>query len=145
MLKDISLFNGLTDDELSLIERLSCAFDVAPNEYIFRGGDLGHQIYIVQKGLVQISIEHPTHNNELFVLGLIEPNQIFGEFAIFSDFVRSASAIALEPSTLLEFHKSDLLDLFDENNHIGVVVMKNLGALLCERLRAADERLIGSI
>ena len=145
MLKDISLFNGLTDDDISIIERLSCTFEVAPQEYIFRGGDLGHQVYIVKEGLVQISIEHPTHSNELFVLGLIEPRQIFGEFAIFSDFVRSASAIALERSILLEFHKSDLLDLFEENNHIGVIVMKNLGALLCDRLRASDERLIGSI
>jgi CRP-like cAMP-binding protein len=145
MLKDISLFNGLTDEEISRIERLSCVFNVAPNEYVFKGGDLGHQFYIVKEGLVQISIEHPTHNNELFVLGLIEPKQIFGEFAIFSDFVRSASAIALEPTVLLEFHKSDLLDLFEEDNHIGVVVMKNLGAVLCERLRLSDERLIGSI
>lgn len=139
ILSQFKIFEGLEENELAALHAIAHPIRVEENEYIFREGTPGDRFYIILEGEVQIIIENAGHEQDPDVVAILETNEIFGELAIFDDSVRSASALTLGPSSLLEFRKDALEELFKKNNHIGMTVMKNLGHVLCERLRAVDK------
>ena len=135
ILSQVSLFDELNNEQLSHLHRLAFPLESPVGQIIFEEGSLGHQLYVILEGKVQIAIEDPVNPGQEVVLASLLDNEIFGEFSIFDDHPRSASAKTLEHSMLLEFHKADLWDLFETEPNIGLIIMKNLGQVLCERLR----------
>ncbi|MBI4384608.1 MAG: cyclic nucleotide-binding domain-containing protein [Nitrospinae bacterium] len=145
VLAPVKLFEDLSDQELSALHHLAFPIKVEKDDYVFREDSLGRQIYVILEGRVEILIERPAYQKEPLTLAVLETNEIFGEFSLFDDYARSASAVAAEPSHLLEFHKTDLLEFFEKNNRIGMIVMRNLGKILCERLRQTDTQIKGAV
>jgi CRP-like cAMP-binding protein len=139
-LGQIRLFDGLSDLELAGIQKLGFPINLGASEYVFQEGSLGHQLYVILSGRVEILMEDAAHPGSSVALATLGTHDIFGEFSLFDDYPRSASAFTLEPASLLEFHKADLWDLFEQDRQVGLIVLKNLGAILCERMRAADNQ-----
>jgi len=80
---------------------MSAAFQrrtYAPDEVIFREGDPGDSLYVVEKGRVQIWVGGPDHKIRL---GVIEEGGVFGEMAIFDRQPRMANASAEEESVIM--------------------------------------------
>ena len=86
---------------------------VPEGEVLFREGDEGDCAYVIETGLVQISVER---NGQSIGVATLGPGEIFGEMAIISPAGRSATAIALEDCRLLTIeaqqfkHRIDALD-----------------------------------
>ncbi len=57
-------------------------------------------------------------------------------------YYRSASVIAEEDLEVLVWSKDDLDAVFEQNHHIGYVVMRNLANSLADRLKVADTSLM---
>ena len=70
---------------------------------------------------------------------------VFGEFCLFDDSPRSATARTISNSRGLEFCREDILSLFEQKPRIGAVVMKSTGSILCVRLRSTDMGLRNSL
>ncbi|OYV91090.1 MAG: hypothetical protein B7Z68_10995 [Acidobacteria bacterium 21-70-11] len=63
---------------------------------IFREGDLGREMFIIQKGHVRISLSVGDHEQEVAVL---EKGDFFGEMALLEQSpARSATAVAVGPA-----------------------------------------------
>lgn len=63
-------------------------------QVLFREGDPGAEMYVIQSGRVRISKVFPSGERTLAVIG---PGEFFGEMAILNDKPRTATATALEP------------------------------------------------
>jgi hypothetical protein len=101
---------------------------------IFREGDLGREMYIIQKGHVRISLAVGGKERELAVL---EKGDFFGETALLNDSpVRSATATAVDDVEVLKLSASDLNELLKRKPDIAVRMMMKLS----ERLREANRR-----
>ena len=70
---------------------------VKKNEIIFKQNDKGDCAYIVESGQVLIYL---TENSEEIPLSSIRPGEIFGEISLLDNQTRSASARAVENTTL---------------------------------------------
>jgi serine/threonine-protein kinase len=70
---------------------------VEANEHIVRQGDAGDAAYIIVSGRCEV---YKTVDGERVVLRTMGPGEVFGETAILSPGPRTASVIALEPTTL---------------------------------------------
>lgn len=68
---------------------------------IFREGEPGHNMFIVEKGRVMIWRGSPDNR---IILGFIPAGGIFGEMAIFDDGMRMASASAVAETVLVAVH-----------------------------------------
>ncbi len=143
ILSQVQLFEGIDDDALSSLYALAIPLKVEQGQYVFKEGSLGHQFYVILTGNIQISIMNRRTNQspEEIILTTLGSNEIFGEFSIFDESPRSASAIAIESTSLLEFHKADLMDAFESNMQLEILIMRNLGKILCSRLRSTDAML----
>lgn len=65
---------------------------------IFRQGDPGLEMFVIAEGRVRLTIGAEGHEKEVAVLGA---GEFFGELALLSEAPRSATAQAVEDSTLL--------------------------------------------
>lgn len=73
-------------------------FRVPKGKVIFRQGDPGDQMFVVVEGRVRLTIGAEGHEKEVAVLS---PGEFFGELSLLRDMPRSATAEALDDTTLL--------------------------------------------
>ena len=138
-LRQVPLFAGLSKGELKKMARLLHQRTYQPGEVIFREGDPGAGMYVVQRGHVRIVIRLPDGSEK--ALATLEDKQFFGEMALLEDAPRSASAVAVDRTELLGFFQPDLESLIERDSRLGSRVLWNLAKLMAGRLRATNEAL----
>jgi CRP/FNR family cyclic AMP-dependent transcriptional regulator len=140
LLKNVYLFNDLSQVELEKILGLAYDKQFGKEEAVFHEGELGDALYIVMEGQVRISTLVPGVGEE--ALAVLKPGAYFGEMALIDDFPRSASAIAHEgPVRLLAIYKRDFKKLMTEDKELAFKLMSVFIRTLSSRLRETDEKL----
>ena len=99
-----------------------------PGEIIFREGDVGQCSYFIEAGEVEIYVERNGQDKQI---GLLGPNEIFGEMAIIDHFPRSASARAVSFCKLGVIQKEQLNDRLE----VADPVVSMIISVLIKRLR----------
>jgi uncharacterized membrane protein len=132
MLRSIPLFELLDEQELASLAQHLDIEHYAANQLIFSAGEEGGEMYLVQKGRVEIFMRDKSH--ERIVLNIVERGEIFGELSLLDDEERTASAKALEDTTLIAVERNDLLALV--KIHPGAAL--DMMAMLGKRLRATN-------
>ena len=73
-------------------------FRIPKDHVIFRQGDPGHEMFVIQHGRVRLTVGSEGHEKEVALLGA---GQFFGELSLLGNAPRSATAMAVEDSLLL--------------------------------------------
>lgn len=115
-----------------LIERFGKIYQAG--SVIFREGDSGEEMYIIQNGEVRISKKARMAEQ---VLATLKDGDFFGEMAIFTDQLRSATATAVHKSVILQIDKSSFKFMLSSNDGFAMNLIKRL----CERLKRANEQI----
>src|ERR1700712_3874468 len=116
--------------------RKGYAVELKAGEYVFREGDLGTEMYIINEGKVEILNQG---GDEGQVLALLEKGAFFGEMWVLEALPRAASARAATDLRLLQINGSTFDQLLQGNPEIAVRMMRKLS----RRLRETDEMLKG--
>lgn len=101
---------------------------------LFREGDGGQEMFIIQKGKVQVRKRIGTREEVLAELG---EGEFFGEMALLIGLGRSATVEVIEDSKLLVIRPETFSSLLKGNVEIAVKMLKKMAS----RLRATDENL----
>jgi hypothetical protein len=109
----------------------SFTVEVQPQEFVFKEGDLGTEMYIVQDGSIEV-LKHL--DGQLKQLAVLEKGDFFGEMSLLEDLPRTASARALEGTRLLQINGSTFDQMLRANPEIAVRMMRKLS----RRLRETD-------
>src|SRR5215207_3648382 len=105
MLAQVPLFAPLPPDAL---DELSARLRRRPynrGEAVFREGDPGTSLYIVQSGHVKLSLT--SAEGREIIIDLLGPGDVFGELALLDGEPRSADAVATESSELLHLERDE--------------------------------------
>ncbi|GAB4293705.1 MAG: hypothetical protein Kow0090_08120 [Myxococcota bacterium] len=138
-LKQIPLFSSLSDDEAVFIAaRLSFEHHKAADT-IFEENSDGDKFYILTKGRVRISKGIGESQKTLAILA---PGDFFGEIALIDRGRRSATATALESTSLVTLSADAFQRLIDENGSSAAKFLRAILFTLCKRIRATNEHLI---
>jgi hypothetical protein len=106
--------------------------DVAAGHFVFREGDGGSEMYIIESGNVEVL--RAGRGEPLALLG---PGDFFGEMAILEDQPRFASVRAKSAARLLKVDRAAFAGMLRENFEIAVRIMRKL----VSRLRRTEEQL----
>ena len=106
--------------------------DVTAGETVFREGDPGCEMYIIESG----SIDILRIDRGKTPLATLEAGDFFGEMAVLEDQPRFATAIATQPTRLLKIDRAAFSAVLSSNVEIAVRIMRKLTA----RLRRAEQR-----
>ena len=107
--------------------------DVSAGSFVFREGDTGSDMYIIESGSVEV-LRGARGSTPIATLG---PGDFFGEMAILEDQPRFAAVRAVSASRLLRVDRAAFADMLRENFEIAVRIMRKLVA----RLRRTEELL----
>ncbi len=107
-------------------------------DLIYREGDQGSEMYIVQSGAVEIarSLSGKDH-----VVAVMEKGDFFGEMSILEGCPRTASARAVEDSELIEITSAVFDRMIRGNIEIAVRMLRKLSSRLQEANRKVEENL----
>lgn len=122
-------FRGLSDDLLRRIAQLSVTRVYARGEIIFHRDDPGDYLYGIIAGSVRIFTQ--SSDGQELALNTHPAGDIGGEIAALDGGVRTASARALDDTTLFMVHRDALRALMLDEPQIAL----HLIDMLCERVR----------
>lgn len=106
-----------------------------PEQYIFREGEAGDTMYVVQDGRVDIRKEVGAGPRQLAVLG---QGEFFGEMALVDHSPRSASAVAgPEGAKVLAIDSAHFVYLVSQQPAFALIVLQ----VMATRLRRNNEEL----
>ncbi|SFZ78050.1 Crp/Fnr family transcriptional regulator [Chitinimonas taiwanensis] len=123
-LKQIPLFHGLSDDELSHVEASAAARTFAKGAIIITEGEAGSSMFLLMQGRVKVYVSDS--NGKEYVLAVLGPGEYVGELALLDDEPRTASVETEEQSTFLVIQKEDFLTLMRNHPQIQFKVLVNL-------------------
>ncbi len=132
-LASVPMFSSLEDDELNKLAQLFQSVSVDENEIIFKKGDLGDILYIIQSGSVKISVEGIHH--EVITLITLEKGNFFGELTLFDQSPRTATATAFEKSDLLTLQREQFITFMKGHPDVAI----NMIIILGQRIRDSNK------
>jgi CRP-like cAMP-binding protein len=98
-----------------------------PGEVIFRQGDAGpREAYLVHQGRVEV---RRRVRDEERILRTLEKGELLGEVALFGDAPHSATAVALERTTLLIVAANHLEDLIRARPTLAIEIIRQLARM----------------
>jgi CRP/FNR family cyclic AMP-dependent transcriptional regulator len=106
----------------------------APGTVVFREGDAGDEMYVIQRGKVRVSKDF---SGKAHVIAVLEKGEFFGEMAIVSRLRRTATVTAIDEVEALAFDRDGLLAMITRNPRIGFSIIDRL----CQRLQAAHRKI----
>jgi uncharacterized membrane protein len=134
-IRQVPLFESFDDDAAQrLCERLETR-NVDTQRILFRAGDIGDAMYLIEDGKVRISVQ--TSDGREITLTELGRRDFFGEMALLDGQPRSANATTIMPSRLAVLSREHLLLLMAENPKFALKLLTAMG----NRLRRTDELL----
>ncbi len=116
---------------------LSYYTKIPQDEYLIREDEKGVEIFLLLSGRASAEIK-VTGKDEPETLAEFRQGDFFGEMILLGSYRRTASVKALDNLEVLIWPKDDLNRLFEQNTHIGYIVMRNFATSLSNRLLSAD-------
>ena len=135
VLRQTSIFSGLSDKELNELAGLAVERSFMPGESIFWDGDTSDWFYIVAEGNVKV-LKHASSGKE-FIIAFFGPNEMFGEVAVFENQPYPASAQATAATRVLGIRREDFLTFLANRPQVAIGIIN----ILAGRLRVAQTRL----
>ena len=123
---------GMSDDELQALKACLRPMDVAAGP-LFCRGDAGSSMYIIEEGQIEIRLSNagPASYTRLAAFW---PGSIFGEVSMLTSQQRTADAVCLTPTRLLELDRHSLDQLESQSPRLYAALMRNLNVHIANRL-----------
>jgi CRP/FNR family cyclic AMP-dependent transcriptional regulator len=131
LLGSLQLFESLSEEDLTALARRLEDVKVPADTVIFKEGEPGGRLFVIEEGTVEISYGE---GKERVTLATLAPGQYFGELSLFDGSPRSATATALKACSLLALDRDDFLDFVKKSPEGSVQIMGELA----ERIRQTN-------
>ena len=135
-LQALPMFRGLSPGERRRLEPLAVLKDLRRGQEVWREGDPAEHLTVIVKGRVKI-LRHADAGDVIFeIFGQGEP---VGAIAVYNCIPYPATAVALEPTTLLCLPRRDYFELLDRNPEFARSIIRELTRLVLALARKLEE------
>ena len=129
LLKSLNLFKDTPENILADLAPLMKEMEYEQGTEIFKEGETGDCMYIIQQGNIKIHKGNTT-------LAILKEKEVFGELSLLDADTRSASATADTDCILYKIDQEPFYELMDERPEVAKGFIK----ILCQRLRTMNEK-----
>jgi CRP-like cAMP-binding protein len=137
------LFQDLEDAELEKVLEVMQEKKYDARSEIFDENLPGRELYIILSGKVRIV--KITREGERQTLSVLKPGSFFGELSLLDGRKHSASAEAVENSTLLVLSQQSLASIEQNHPQVALKVIKNMALKISSILRDMNEKFMGMV
>jgi CRP-like cAMP-binding protein len=143
LLREQPFFADLTDDELTVISKITSRKDFKLGDTVFKESEDGQSVYVLKSGEVKACKIAP--DGELFTLTIMKDGDIFGEMSFLDGRPRSATIVAMSDLVTYVIERSDFETIVDENPRIIYKIMRNIVFTIHSIVRGMNARYIEMI
>lgn len=133
-LDKITVFSGLSADELDALTKRMKEMSFQKGGVIFREGDRGEELYAIIEGVVKASMTLPTGKE--FALADFTAGSFFGDMSIIENEPRSATCTAGTDCRLASLSRNDFNDLIESHPETATKIMFRMLNIISGRLNA---------
>src|SRR5438270_5975371 len=134
-IRSVPLFASLDDETVTALRSLLDAEQRPTGSPLFRAGDAGDAMYLIEEGRVRIHIRDADGDD--VTLAELARGDFFGEMAILDGKPRSASATIVEDARLAVLQRDDFLGFVRRSPEVSLKML----AAITTRLRKTDDLL----
>ena len=134
IIAQVPLFQDLAKRELQALSANCREREYPAGATLLRQDETGVGLFILTNGKVQVTQQTPTGQTR--DLGVFERGAVLGEMSLLDDLPRTATVIALEPTTALVIPVWDFRAALRESPDIAIKLL----AVLSRRLRQQEKR-----
>src|SRR5437879_6134913 len=134
-LRHVPLFESLDDEAARKLCQLLQSIDCQAKTSLFRGGDEGDAMYLIERGKVRICVQ--ATGGRYMTLTELGRGDFFGEMALLDGQRRSADAIVAEDARLAVLSREHFLSFVRSSPNVALELL----TALANRLRHTDELL----
>lgn len=139
ILNKISIFGGLSRDQIEHVFKVLKKIEYDKDEVIFHQGDSSSYIYTILSGKVKLHVEMEGAKLELIELDV---GKCFGESSLIGVQPHTATAIALEKTKLVVLSGKSLAGLYETHPKIYGLIILNVARETSRRLHQVDDTLL---
>lgn len=138
-LLQFKIFEGISLEELDAVFEISENVTYNSGDIILEESSFGtdSDFYIILQGNVKVELQASQVNTEDKLnkrLAVLKTGDVFGEMGLLRRRRRSAQVSAYSDLTVLKVSQDKLFQLFVYNPRLGYIVMRNLAAILSDRI-----------
>ena len=139
-LQSVPIFSEVHEDTLNALVTAAEVKELIRGDVLFNEGDEPNSLHIVLSGRIAIVMISEVDDRES-VVALMDSGDLFGELGLLDSGARSATARAIEPTSILEIRYDQVRKIFDEQPDLVWAAAR----MLAQRLRTMDEALSDSV
>ena len=140
ILRDVPLFDGLTDDALELIAGCGSNVHFREGEVLFREGDPADTFYVIRHGSIAVEMFVPARGP--VTIETMQSGEVLGWSWLFAPYRWQFDARALQDVRATGFDGACLRGKCDADPALGYDLMKRFAQVMTERLQWTRIRLL---
>lgn len=129
-LREIDIFRDLPSEDLAWLEGATRMATARKGQVIYRQDERVEGLFLLKRGRVRLARLSPS--GKRLDLAILEPGTFFGEMPLLGERMRSASAEAIEDSTLCVMSRADIEGLVLRRPQVALRMLEVLGRRLAE-------------
>jgi|ERR1044072_299704 uncharacterized membrane protein len=126
-LEGVEFFELLDAEDRRALAEVVDLVRLSEQETLFRAGEPGESLYLVRSGEVELFIQDNV--GQKITLDTAAPGDFFGEIALLDAGPRTATAVALADTELIELDRDDLLLLFGKKPDAALHMLAAMGRM----------------
>ncbi len=131
----VQIFSGLSSEQMARVAQHARSLRKARGEFIYLPGDRADAVYFLRQGRVKLSVLSETGKE--IAIDIIQPGEIFGEFALVDEAPRSNMALALDDVLMWVFSRRDFIHLLETQPTLALSYIRLVG----DRRRRMEKKL----
>jgi len=133
-LAQIPIFHSLPHEDIVDLARLWTPRLLKKKETLFRKGDLGSSMFVIEEGTIEITVPHERQQGD-FRVSVLNTGDFLGELSLVDGMPRTANAIAMCDCRLLEMHRDDFRKFITNRPVVALSMISEIG----KRLHATND------
>jgi len=121
LFNEVPLFELLDDEEKKVLAEQVSMLSFKKGQVIYQAGDRGGLAYLIQKGVVHVTIEDASH--ETIIVDIADDGGLVGMSSLLAGEEHQTTAVAMEDTTAIEIDRHDISALLQAKPQAGLDMM----------------------
>jgi signal-transduction protein with cAMP-binding, CBS, and nucleotidyltransferase domain len=137
VLKELSFFDGMSEEMLEFIAGCGQNMHFAPNEYLGKENEPVNYLYVIKKGQISLEVNHPIKGP--MMIRTLHEGEMAGFNWIIPPYRFQFNLKALVHTAVVALDGNCIRNKCEEDHHLGYLLMKRSATVMNKRL--TDTRL----
>ncbi len=148
LLRRYPFFANLSDKELRQLAMISDEKEISEGETLFASGDDADHLYLLQSGGIDlhyvVSDDRGMEKTQDFMVGVVNPGEVFGVSSAIAPYKYTASAVANDPSLVIKMEGAALREMCEADIHMKALFQERIASTVYRRLHDSRLLLLGT-